>query len=300
MRHDHHNRKSVDGMMRSAGGLLVLGVLVGAALLGGYNLGVLQAGRVDGGYSLDEAFAVLAEERRQLQAMRERVTADLDALALRVGSLRAHLLRLNALGERLVNMGKLDAEEFDFSAEPARGGVDQEADGRIRVDDLAAELELLSRALKDREHKLNLLEDLLTGRELQDEVTLSGKPVKQGWISSGFGRRTDPFTGKKKYHRGIDFAGKPGSEVLAVAAGVVTEAERQSGYGYVVEIRHANDYVTRYAHNRENLVKVGDRVEKGETIAVLGSSGRSSGPHVHFEVHHNGKIVNPTRFIKKG
>ena len=117
-------------------------------------------------------------------------------------------------------------------------------------------------------------------------------------MSSGFGKRTDPFKGKKSYHRGVDFAGKRGADVVAVASGVVTRAKKVSGYGNVVEIRHADGYSTLYAHNKKNLVKDGDVVSKGQTIALLGSTGRSSGPHVHFEVHRNGKIVNPLRFVR--
>lgn len=277
-----------------AGGLLL------AVLAGVYQFGVWRgSSAVDRQLRL-QALDRLAEEKRQLGAMQASVSADLDALALQLGRMRAHVMRLDALGERLVRMGKLDAGEFDFASEPALGGVDGETLEPTGSSDLVAELERLTRSLMDREHKLQLLEELLTQRELNEQVTLSGKPVKQGWISSGFGRRTDPFTGKKKYHRGIDFAGKAGSEVLAVAAGVVIASERQSGYGNVVEIRHADGYVTHYAHNRENLVKVGDWVEKGEPIAILGSTGRSSGPHVHFEVRRNGKVVNPTRFVGKG
>ena len=135
-------------------------------------------------------------------------------------------------------------------------------------------------------------------RTLLAEAMPSGKPVKKGWMSSGFGKRTDPFRGSKSFHRGLDFAGKRGSDVVAVASGIVTRAKKVAGYGNVVEIKHADGYSTLYGHNKENLVKEGEMVSKGQTIALLGSTGRSSGPHVHFEVHHNGKIVDPLRYVR--
>ncbi len=285
-------------------GTLIRGA-VALLLLAGVALGAYQAGRQQVQVERDrEAVAQLKRQLEQEKArildLRSRMEAEMDALALRLGSLRAHLLRLDALGERLVKKGKLDPGEFDFSREPPVGGGESEPLGEFDEADLSRELDRLDQSLKDREHKLQLLEELLMQRELDEQARISGRPVKQGWISSGYGRRTDPFTGKKKFHRGIDFAGKSGSEVLAVAAGVVVFSGWKGGYGNVVEIRHPDGYITQYAHNRENLVKAGDRVEKGETIAILGSTGHSSGPHVHFEVRRNGKIVNPARFIQRG
>ncbi len=293
-RDSHGSRKGT--LVRGA---LALLLLVGVALVA-YQSGRHQARLAQDQKAVHELKQQLKGEKERIADLRSRMEAEMDALALRIGSLRAHLLRLDALGERLVKMGKLDPGEFDFSREPPVGGRDSEPLGDFDETDLSGELERLDRSLKDREHKLQLLQDLLMQRQLDEQVRISGRPVKQGWISSGYGRRTDPFTGKKKFHRGIDFAGKAGSEVLAVAAGVVVFSGWQRGYGNVVEIRHPDGYLTHYAHNRENLVKVGDRVEKGETIAILGSTGHSSGPHVHFEVRRNGKIINPARFIQRG
>ncbi len=284
----------------SANYLLPVILLIGAALLSGYYYGKLQTVQVAENQAMQSALQAMAEERHELDALRSSMEAELDALALRIGSLRAHLLRLNALGERLVGVGNLDPQEFDFASEPAQGGVDQADAESVGMMELESELERLSTAFSDREHKLILLEEMLSKRDVREQVIPSGRPLKHGFISSTFGRRTDPFSGKKKYHKGVDFVGKRGSEVLAVAAGVITQSERTGGYGNVVEIRHADGYSTRYAHNQENLVKEGDRVEKGEPIAMLGSTGRSSGPHVHFEVRRNGKIVNPARFVKGG
>lgn len=280
--------------------VLLVGFVAGIAAVSGYFYGKLQSVQIAQDKEMQSALQALANERRELDTLRNSMEAEMDALALRIGSLRAHLLRLNALGERLVNVGDLDDQEFDFSSEPARGGMEETDAESVGMVELEDELERLAALFADREHKLNLLEDLLSKRDVRAQVIPSGWPVKQGFISSYFGYRSDPFSGKKKYHKGIDFVGKPGSEVLAVAAGIVTKSERVAGYGNIVEIRHADGYLTRYAHNQENLVNEGDRVEKGEPIAMLGSTGRSSGPHVHFEVRRGGKIINPAGFIKAG
>ena len=159
-------------------------------------------------------------------------------------------------------------------------------------------MEHLAEKVEDREVKLEALESILGGQKLEDDSIPLGQPVQAGWLSSGFGTRIHPLTGKKHYHRGIDFAGREGSAVLAVASGVVTRSDRKRGYGKVVEINHGNGYVTRYGHNRTNLVKPGDTVRRGDVVALMGSTGKSTGPHVHFEVHRNGKIVNPSRYIR--
>jgi murein DD-endopeptidase MepM/ murein hydrolase activator NlpD len=134
-------------------------------------------------------------------------------------------------------------------------------------------------------------------RSLHERIMPSGRPVRNGWVSSGYGMRTDPFTGKKEFHEGIDFAGKEGSRVLAVADGIVSWAGWRKGYGKMVEITHGNGYATRYAHNEKLLVSVGETVKKGQTIALMGSTGRSTGPHVHFEVVHNDREVNPAKYV---
>jgi len=242
---------------------------------------------------------LLRAERRTIAGAKAEQRAHLDALALRIADLQAHLMRLDALGGRLVEVGKLDDDEFDFAADPPLGGLDTPASSEsVSAAELSAELLRIDALLEDRERKLLTLEQMLMTRDLMAEVTPSGKPVKKGWLSSTFGRRTDPFNGKKSYHRGVDFAGKPGADIIAVASGVVVRAERAAGYGNFVEIRHADGYSTLYAHNKKNLVSAGEVVNKGQTIALLGSTGRSSGPHVHFEVHRDGKIVNPKRFVR--
>jgi murein DD-endopeptidase MepM/ murein hydrolase activator NlpD len=224
----------------------------------------------------------------------------MDALGQRLAQMQAAILRLDGLGQRLVDMADLDRGEFDFGRPPAQGGPDELADaGPIQAPDLLAALDDLSRQIDDRQRQLNALETLLFDRQLKKAGRPSGRPVRRGWLSSPYGKRTDPFTGRPARHRGIDFAGRRGSEVVAVAAGVVTWSGPRSGYGNLVEINHGNGYVTRYGHNEQNLVEVGERVRKGQQIARMGSSGRSTGPHVHFEVLRHGRQINPARFIAR-
>jgi len=167
----------------------------------------------------------------------------------------------------------------------------------MSVPDFLKALEDLSSQLEDRSQQLAVLEDMMMNRKLDEEVVPAGRPITRGWLSSYFGMRTDPFTGRRAHHAGIDFAGKLGSDVVAVAAGVVTYAGKRSGYGNLVEINHGKGYATRYGHTREILVEVGQTVKKGQLIAKMGSTGRSTGPHVHFEVLYNGRAVNPIKYI---
>ena len=153
--------------------------------------------------------------------------------------------------------------------------------------------------LSNREQQLEILESLLTNRQLEDQAWLSGQPVEKGWISSHYGQRTDPFSGKLAMHRGIDFAGKEGSNVVAVAGGVVTWVGSKTGYGQLVEISHGDGFVTRYSHNKENLVAPGEVVRKGQAIALMGSTGRSTGAHVHYEVYKHGRSVDPSSYVRR-
>ncbi len=244
---------------------------------------------------------MVAEQRAEVKSAINYSEENLNALALRLGQLQSQLIRLDALGERLVDVAKLDAEEFGFGQPPAVGGVVNSAEGTsYSVPDFVAELETLSKELKDRSAKLQAVEGTFVHRRLQSEVSPTGRPVKQGWVSSYFGHRADPFTGQRTLHQGIDFAGRRDSEIIAVAAGVVIFSGERYGLGNVVEISHGNGYTTLYAHNNKLLVKLGDKVKKGQTIALMGSTGRSTGHHVHLEILKDGKAVNPLKFVKGG
>lgn len=278
---------------------LVLSSSVGAGFWYGYMRGVDTA---EGGIGVEVHRRVdehIKDQQESLYEARSRTQQHLDALAMRLGEMQSHLLRLNALGERLVKLGNLDNQEFDFEHPPAQGGPEVRPAMHQDTDlvDFLRDMDQLSRMLRDRESKLELLEDMLMNRFLAEDVRPGGFPVDGGWISSVYGYRKDPFNGKRSFHSGVDIAGKRGSEITAAASGVVTEARYRSGYGKFIEIRHGNGYVTRYGHNEKMLVKKGDLVEKGKVIALMGSSGRSTGPHVHFEVALNGKTVNPRDYI---
>jgi murein DD-endopeptidase MepM/ murein hydrolase activator NlpD len=242
--------------------------------------------------------ASVARERAELANLRTHLQEGIDGLALKMGLLNAHLVRLNALGKRLTQMANLSSREFDFDHDPAVGGPESDSGGRgADVPDLSAMITQFDRSLDFRTAQFSALEYVLLGRQLSAEIRPSGKPVMSGYISSYFGERMDPFNGEEAFHKGLDFASESGTDVLAVAQGVVTWAGPREGYGVLVEVNHGNGYVTRYAHNSRVLVTQGDTVERGQMIAVVGSTGRSTGPHVHFEVLRDGRQIDPMAFI---
>lgn len=222
----------------------------------------------------------------------------IDTIAVRVGEMQAELLRINALGQRLVEMSGLDEDEFDFQNPVPAGGPDNSKLRANHMDEVAQDLAKVLAELDDRKQKLVLLETLIMERDLKKNTVPEGWPLLSGGVvTSKFGYRRHPITGRRSMHKGIDIAGKKGSDIVAMADGLVIFSARKSGYGNIVEIRHANGLETRYAHNSRNLVKEGDLVRKGQVIAKLGSTGRSTGPHVHFEVRRNGEAVDPMRYL---
>ena len=242
----------------------------------------------------------LSQQRKDVDATQRKAEAELNALTLRMAELQARLVRLDALGERLTSMAKLDSGEFDFSQPPAVGGPESADLGEVyQPPEILDVVDNLFDNISDREQQLETLEELMANRKLQDDILVAGRPVKKGWMSSRFGRRTDPFNGTISWHAGVDFAGKLGSEIISVAAGVVVESTEKSGYGGTVVINHGNGFRTLYAHNKQNLVKPGDVVKKGQVIALMGSTGRSTGPHVHFEVFKYGRRVDPATYIHR-
>jgi murein DD-endopeptidase MepM/ murein hydrolase activator NlpD len=276
--------------------------LVGTVLVGVLFAGV-QLGRsgmvLEPTAQFGQWGSKLEEQRQQVLNARRDLQVTLDALASRVGQMNAHMIRLDALGRRLTEMANLDKGEFNFDSEPAVGGPEGIVEGALAVSpDLTSMLDDLTRQIKDRERQLSVLESLISTRNLNRQIVPDGKPVMQGWISSYFGFRTDPFTGRNAYHKGLDFAAPAGSQAIAVASGVVTYAKERFGYGKVVEINHGNGYVTRYAHNQKLLVQAGDTVKKGQPIALIGSTGRSTGPHLHFEVLKQGRQIDPMAFVR--
>lgn len=277
---------------------VLVGGLTGSLVFGGYRLA--EKHLADRPLQEIEKFRTDIERQRAVvDAMRRETRENLNALSVRLGQLNAHVIRLDALGERLTRMADIDSGEFNFSASPAQGGPEStDSVESESLPQLLTAMDEVQRRIDDREAQLSVLENLMMSRNLQDQVTPAGRPIRSGWLSSYFGVRTDPFTGKRARHYGLDFAGAEGSDVVATGAGVVTYAGPRYGYGNMVEINHGNGFVTRYAHNKEILVKVGEVVKKGQNIGLMGSSGRSTGPHVHFEVLQDGKVVNPLKYIQ--
>ncbi len=275
-----------------------------ALLLGGaFTAGLYVAGVT--GFSGAQAQLAswkndLAEQQALVSATREALQKHVDALALRLGHLNAHVVRLDALGNRLTQMAGLQDGEFDFSAPPALGGPESplSEDASMPVSGLLTALDVLTEQLDDRRQQLAVLEGFLLNRRLRDEVHPEGRPVASGYVSSSYGSRTDPFSGQRAFHQGVDFAARAGTDIMAVAAGIVIWSGRRDGYGKLIEINHGNGYVTRYAHNSENLVAVGDTVRRGQVIGRVGSTGRATGPNLHFEVLHNGRHVNPLSYVR--
>lgn len=242
--------------------------------------------------------AVLAEQKSQIAELKSQLKERVDAMAMRLGEINAHVIRLDALGKRLTEMADIDNREFDFGRDPPSGGPEADGGGvSARIPDLSEMVAALEARVDLRDSQLAALENVILARELKDQIHPEGRPVAGGFISSYFGEREDPFSGEEAYHKGVDFAGAEGSSVMAVAAGVVTWAGQRTGYGNLVEINHGDGYVTRYAHNERTLVTVGQTVKRGERVALMGSTGRSTGPHVHFEVLRNGRQVDPLSFI---
>ena len=240
----------------------------------------------------------LSLQRQELEQIRVQTDQELQALTVKLAELQSRLMRLDALGERLVDVANLEAEEFDFSMAPALGGPGSIGEA-YEAPEISDVLNDLADRIGHREQQLEVLDDLMSARRLDEDTFVTGRPIKTGWMSSRYGRRADPFTGQLAWHAGVDFAGKLGSDIVAVASGVVTWAGDRYGYGRLVEINHGNGYKTRYAHCLELNVKVGDIVRKGDVIAAMGSSGRSTGPHVHFEVFKNGRTVDPSAYIHR-
>jgi murein DD-endopeptidase MepM/ murein hydrolase activator NlpD len=225
---------------------------------------------------------------------------EMDAVGRRLATMQARLLRMEALGERLTDVAKLDSDEFRFQRSPALGGPETSPiEGNLVVADFDLAVEALSEQLKTRGNQLSVLESLLTNRKFHQDVALAGRPISKGWMSSAFGRRVDPISGRMAWHAGVDFAGNQGSDVVAVAAGVVVFAGDPKGDGVIVEINPGGGYVTRYGHHEQLAVSAGDVVKKGQVIGRMGSSGRSTGPHVHFEVLKDGRQVDPARYVAR-
>ena len=290
---------SLSGLTAGMVAVLFAGLVTVVAFAGGY----WYSSMTGSGVSSTELVSLTDElqfARENIATIRQENEDTLDAMAIRIAQMNARMIRLDALGRRLTHMAELEDGEFDFDTPPALGGPEEPVatGSNIAVPEVVEAMQSLDMQLDNREAQLGVLESVLANQILNERVYPQGRPVNSGWISSYFGKRTDPFTGKPANHTGIDFAGRAGADVAAVADGVVTWSAKRYGYGLMVEINHGNGYATRYAHNSENLVAVGEEVKKGQTVALMGDTGRATGPNLHFEVLRNGHRVNPVNFIR--
>jgi murein DD-endopeptidase MepM/ murein hydrolase activator NlpD len=278
-------------------------LIAGAVAAAGFAGGRWHAAATGSGVSSERLVGLVGElqqARGHIETIRQENEDTLDAMAFRIAQMNARMIRLDALGRRLTEMANLEDGEFDFDELPAMGGPEEPVatGSNVAVPEVVEAMQTLDLQLDSREAQLGVLESVIANQNLKQRVYPQGRPVSSGWISSYFGKRTDPFTGKPANHTGIDFAGKAGADVIAVADGVVTWSSKRYGYGLMVEINHGNGYTTRYAHNAENLVAVGEEVKKGQIVAKMGETGRATGPNLHFEVLRDGRRMNPVNFIR--
>jgi murein DD-endopeptidase MepM/ murein hydrolase activator NlpD len=244
---------------------------------------------------------LLDDQRQQARRAEEVVQGHLNAMAIKLGELQAQLLQLDGLGERLAEMAGLKPKDLPMTEPgkaPGRGGPAPTLARDLSVDEFAGLLGQLTREVEQRSDQLGVLEALLVSSSANKQFLPTLAPVEGGWLSSSFGWRIDPFTGRKSFHEGLDFPSEAGTPIAAAASGKVIFADVQAQYGKLVEIDHGNGLITRYAHCSMLFVKEGDLVVRGQRIAAVGATGRATGPHLHFEVRLNGVPQNPTRFLQ--
>ena len=278
----------------------VIGVPLGLVAVT-YQLGF------DGGVRSEQASRISMREQQATQRaealaqLSVEAQSRLTAMTRRLATLQTQMTRLDALGHHLTELAGLELGEFDFSGPPALGGpsVPLQADSEPTVFEINTQYDALENFFAGREVQFEVLAGLLSSEQLRTESTPAGRPIRSGWQSSSFGNRIDPISGKRAWHTGADFAGREGSDILAVASGVVSWSGVKAGYGTMIEVAHGDGLSTRYAHNQENLVELGDLVRRDDVIALMGSSGRSTGPHVHFEVFKHGRAVDPASYVRR-
>ncbi|WP_299080824.1 M23 family metallopeptidase [uncultured Paraglaciecola sp.] len=216
----------------------------------------------------------------------------------KLAEMQSQIHHLDALGARLVEQANLSPEEFSFTHTPSNEALiaNSAVEGHEQ-DQLLSKIGAMLEQIENKSQELNALESIMFSHHIEQERRLAGKPISSGWLSSYYGVRKDPFTGKPAMHKGLDFAGKEGEPVLATGAGIITWSGSRYGYGELVEIDHGDGLVTRYGHNKGINVKIGDVVTKGQHIAVMGNTGRSTGAHVHYEVIRKGKQQDPLPYV---
>ena len=277
-----------------------------AAAVAGFSLFWLVQGAIDQNsetkhvrQQLLAAQEEYSTEKEQLVRLKQQAEHQLSALTLKLGEIKGQVNRLDAFAARLGDQAKIPSEEFNFESTSFTGGptATTAEDVLTDADDLFSQMDEMLVKLDGQERKMAVLESILMNTHIEEEIFISGRPIQKGWLSSYYGIRKDPFNGMPAMHKGVDFAGEEGAAVLATGSGVVTWSDSRYGYGNLIEIDHGDGVVTRYGHNKELLVKVGEIVNKGQQISLMGSTGRSTGPHVHYEVLKNGKQIDPLPYI---
>jgi len=286
---------SLNGMHLLVTAAIFLVLFVMAVLAAEYAIVRFQPGRISNEMRAWLASAQNHEQQKQQAYLRE----SLDTMAISLGQMQARLLRLDSLGTRLVKVAGMKPQEIDFSQPPAQGGAFVPAGQQdVTLTSMNQQLGSLSALMSDRGDKLAALETLLQQDRLRKKMLNTIQPVSSAWYSSNFGWRLDPFTGKSAMHEGVDYVVPEGTPIHAAASGIVVFAAFHPQFGNLVEIDHGNDIVTRYAHASRLMVEVGQLVRRGQLISLVGSTGRSTGNHLHFEVRFKGLAQNPTRFLQ--
>ena len=232
------------------------------------------------------------------------IKENLATMAVKLGEMQAQLMRLDALGERVQGLAGVKPEEFNFKDSPGRGGAEPSSAGRternLSMTAFQAALDAMARDVEHRADYLNVVETALITDKIKSKLLPTVQPVNVSYNASGFGWRFDPFNGRNTFHEGIDFPSPVGTPIVAAAGGVVIAAEYHHEFGNMLEVDHGNNIVTRYAHASRLLAKVGDIVKRGQHVADIGSTGRSTGAHLHFEVLVKGIAQDPNKFLAAG
>jgi len=300
----HSRSLEFKGWLKALLSLCLLGTPVGLGYFGYHLASVQQPGsNFLAAHSTENWQRELELQALQLEQLRADSAQELDALTLKLAKLQARLARLDALGSRVASLGGVAAPLAEDESAFAAGGplttISDELPSYTAVD-FGEAVGALEKQIEERQQQLGALESALSGQRFEDGGRIAGRPVEDAWIASPFGYRPDPLSGKRSFHAGLDLTtGQAGARISAVGAGVVTWAGPRSGYGLLVEVNHGNGYKTRYAHSQELLVEVGDVIDRGDALALVGSTGRSTGPHVHFEVYKNGRVVDPASYIRR-
>ncbi len=285
---------------------VILVSIIGLAGVSGYYYANLNGStaHVDQ-LTVDSWHSQLNDQWMELETTKESSQQQINALTARLGMIQAYVTRLDAVGERILSISGIDKKEFSFDRAPAIGGPAISMSGamgdraQIFNQSLSKSFSQTELSLESREQQLNVLESLLMDKHMGTERYISGRPTTKGWLSSYYGERNDPFSGKPAWHAGVDFAGTEGDDVISTAAGVISWVGKRSGYGLLIEINHGDGLVTRYGHNKKSLVTKGEVVRKGQLISKMGNSGRSTGAHVHYEIIKNGRPTDPVPYVNR-